>query len=102
MEVAGVAGGPDDLRVMYPLLGMATDLGDLLPRDAIGFRLLTPPSPVGAGGRGGAAAIRLNVALDGDKFPATCSLASDQTCEGEQVSGTPYTESLARQLRHCP
>lgn len=53
MEVSGVAVGPEDLRVMYPLLGMATDLGDLLPRDAIGFRLPTPPGPVGAGGRGG-------------------------------------------------
>ena len=86
MEVSGVAVGPDDLRVMYPLFGMATDLGDLLPRDAIGFRLLTPPSPVGAGGRGGAAAIRLNVALDGDKFPATCSLASDMTLGAVRVA----------------
>lgn len=28
-------------------------LGYLLPRDVIGFRLPTPPGPVGAGGRGG-------------------------------------------------
>lgn len=57
MEVSGVAVGPEDLRVMYPLLGMATDLGDLLPRDAIGFRLLTPPGPVGARGRVGQSSI---------------------------------------------
>ena len=49
-------------------------------------RLPTPPGPVGAGGRGGAVAIRLNVALDGDKSPATCSLASDMTLGAVRVA----------------
>ena len=52
--VSGLAVGPGDMQTVYSPHGMAADWATYSPRDVIGFRLPTPPGPVGAGGRGGA------------------------------------------------